>query len=110
VSIYQLNEDVLQAFNEYESTIMFIPRTTGVSQQIMAIFSRAPIEEPAYPGTTGGVASAGASIVYLWVHFAALTPQPALGDNVSINGIPYDVGAVYVDVKGGATLRLGRNL
>jgi hypothetical protein len=99
----QLNADVLTYFG---ITVTFTPKAQGsTSQTITGIICRAPIEEQNVPGS-----QAGTSVIYLWVNIAILTPAPTLGDFIVINGVSYDIGAIYTDTQGGSTLRLGRNL
>jgi hypothetical protein len=97
-----LNYACLESFNDGPFT--FTPASTGTPQSIPGIFSRPPIEEPNTPGSALGV-----SIIYLWVFADSISPRPQMGDSIIVNAVKYDIGAVYTDLKGGATLRLGRN-
>ena len=72
---------------------------------IVGIFVQPPMMEDQIPGSTPGVTN-----VRFWVDFATLNPQPALGDQVIINGVTYEIGRPDVGLDGtGATFTLKRS-
>jgi hypothetical protein len=78
--------------------------TPGRTFPITGIIARPGMEEEFIPGGPSGV-----SVVRFWVDYNSISPQPVIGDAITINGVSYTVGAVDVDVEGGATLKLRRN-
>jgi hypothetical protein len=62
------------------------------------------MEEEVSPG-----GAAGTSVVRFWVDYSSISPQPVMGDSVTINSISYTVGKVETDIEAGAVLRLRKN-
>jgi hypothetical protein len=80
--------------------VTFTP-ATGTPQTIYGVFVKPPMMEQLAPVD-------GATVVYLFVAFTSITPNPQRGDDIKINGSSYNVENVEVDRVGGAVLRLGR--
>ncbi|HXP88825.1 MAG TPA: hypothetical protein VN841_29155 [Bryobacteraceae bacterium] len=76
----------------------------GHTFSITGVIKNPGMEEELLPGSAAGV-----SAVRLWVDYKNITPQPLMGDQISIDGVNYDVGKVEVDIEGGAVLKLRRN-
>jgi hypothetical protein len=83
-----------------QQTVTFTPAATHTPQTIFAVFVKPPMMEEVAPGNT--------TVVFLFVRWADITPNPQRGDGIQINSFTYNIENVEVDRVGGAVLRLGR--
>jgi hypothetical protein len=81
--------------------VTFTPAATKTPQTIYGVFVKPPMMEQLAPVD-------GATVIYLFVAFSSITPNPEKGDDINVNGFSYNVENVEVDRVGGAVLRLGR--
>jgi hypothetical protein len=79
----------------------FTPQDYSGPQTITGIISPPPLEEQVIPGHSQGVA-----VVYFFVRFVDITPNPRMGDTVAIDGVLYNVDKVNVDSQGSAMLHM----
>ena len=77
------------------------PKAGGGDVNITGIIAPDAMAEDVLPGGLQGT-----SVVRFFVRFADLSPAPAKGDRLTLNGIRYDIFEVNVDVAGGAVLKL----
>ena len=107
MSLFQdLQQQIIQelGITANGETAMFYPQNNSVAQSINGIIAPPPFLEEVTPGSLDGV-----TIIYFFVRLADITPTPALGDTISLNGVSYDVQDVLADSQGAGTLRLRRN-
>lgn len=81
----------------------FTPQDWSGPQTITGIISPPPLEEQQIPGGPQGVV-----VVYFFVRFVNIKPNPQRGDSIQINNVSYNVDKVTVDAMGSAMLHLRR--
>lgn len=72
-------------------TVIFTPRDYSGPQTIDGIISPPPLEEQDLPGMAG--------VVYFFVRYTDITPNPKIGDKLSIDGATYNIDRVKVDIQ-----------
>jgi hypothetical protein len=84
---------------------LFNPKAGGGPISLTGVIDRPALLEDVLPA-----GSSGTSVVRFWVDFANVSPQPQNGDQLTLNGVNYDLFDVLVDPDGGgALLKLRRN-
>ena len=81
----------------------FQPQSLEPPTDITGIIAPPPLLEDFPPGSAEGVTS-----VYFFVRYEDITPNPRLGDTVTIDGVTYNVEQINVDTQAGAVLKLRR--
>lgn len=87
--------------NVFGVPVTYAPQDYSGPQTITGIISPPPFAETNTPGT-----QIGTNIVYLFVRFASITPQPRVRDQITIDNILYKISKVAADSQGGAMLHL----
>jgi hypothetical protein len=91
---------------DFQTSVTFMPAATGSSPQtINGVLMPHLNKEMEWVEPTQG-----ANKIHIFVRWADITPNPQVGDFVTINGYNYDIEKTpEVDEFGGATLHLKRN-
>jgi hypothetical protein len=79
------------------------PQAGGDPVTITGIIKNPGMADEFIPGSSQGV-----GVVRFWVDFDSVDPAPAKGDQITLNGVSYDVSDLDVDIEGGAVLKLRR--
>lgn len=81
--------------------VQFTPQDGSGTQQIDGIVVKPALEEASQPGS-----SKGTKVMRLFVRFIEITPNPRVGDVITVNGVDYAVNDIDVDRAGGSVLKL----
>ena len=106
-SLFQdLQQQVIQELGATANgqTVIFQPQDNSEPQTINGIIAPPPLLEQVPPGSNTGV-----TVIYLFIRLVDITPNPRLGDVLTLDGVGYDITDILADSQGGATLKLRRN-
>ncbi|HEY4359404.1 MAG TPA: hypothetical protein VGN17_00445 [Bryobacteraceae bacterium] len=94
---------VLNVFGVQAESIpaLFTPQDYSGPQFINGVISPPPLEEQVIPGSMTGT-----SVVYFFVRIVDITPQPRIGDKLTLDGVLYNIDKVNIDNQNGAMLHM----